>query len=62
MVQQEAWVTVTSEAYLVGKGRAERPAAAETEAELERVPAGAGPAAAVLEERFGGSLRSGYGL
>lgn len=55
-------MTVTLEAYLVDKGQAERPAAAETEAELERAPAGAGSAAAVLEELFGGSLLSGYGL
>lgn len=60
-VQREAWATVTSEAYLVDKGQAGRPAAAETGAELARAPAGAGSAAAVLVRPFGGSLLWGYG-
>lgn len=61
VVQEEAWVTVTEEAFLVDKGQAERLAVAEAEAELEYVPVGAVSAAAGLVKLFGGTLRFGYG-
>lgn len=56
--EEAAWATGTAEAYLVDKGRAERPAAAEAAAaaEPECVRAGAGPA-----EPAGGTPPSGCG-
>lgn len=55
VVSEEAWATVTWEAYLVDKGQAVRPVVAEAEAELECVSAAAG-----LVERFGETLPFGY--